>query len=238
MYYLLVISAYAFSSIIMTISLLDILVKTKHWNQFATDISGPVSMLMYNNSTSPMSLVYNPSHNVTSPMNLSNNSLFLNNHRIPFLQTSLRNFCYPSSLILSWSQLTSLPSRQSLFLPMTSSCLFVLYIFSKHGISFHVTSNRSSEFVSNFFCSLGTAFDIWLHFTSGYHSKGDGQTKCTSQTLKQYLCIYCNYQQDNWFKLLPLMEFAYNNALSATTGISPFFANRLIYYSEEQQNLS
>jgi len=34
------------------------------------------------------------------------------------------------------------------------------------------------------------------------------------------------------------MEFAYNNALSATTGISPFFANRLIYYSEEQQNLS
>jgi len=34
------------------------------------------------------------------------------------------------------------------------------------------------------------------------------------------------YQQDNWSKLLPLMEFAYNNALSATTGVSPFFANK------------
>jgi len=36
-----------------------------------------------------------------------------------------------------------------------------------------------------------------LHFTSGYYSKGDGQTEHTNQTLKQYLHVYCNYQQDN-----------------------------------------
>ena len=65
-----------------------------------------------------------------------------------------------------------------------------------------------------------------LYFTSGYHSKGDGQTKHTNQTLKQYLHVYCNYQQDNWSELLPFMEFAYNNALSATTSVSPFFANK------------
>jgi len=65
-----------------------------------------------------------------------------------------------------------------------------------------------------------------LYFTSGYHPEGNGQTKCTNQTLEQYLCIYCNYQQDNWSKLLPLVEFAYNNAPSATTSISPFFANK------------
>jgi hypothetical protein len=38
--------------------------------------------------------------------------------------------------------------------------------------------------------------------------------------------MYCNYQQNNWSKLLPLVEFAYNNAPNATTGISPFFANK------------
>ena len=65
-----------------------------------------------------------------------------------------------------------------------------------------------------------------LHFTSGYHPKDDGQTECMNQTLKQYLCVYCNYQQDNWSELLPLAEFAYNNAPSATTGVSPFFANK------------
>ena len=67
---------------------------------------------------------------------------------------------------------------------------------------------------------------MWLHFTSGYHPEGDGQTERTNQMLEQYLCVYCNYQQDNWSELLPLMNFAYNNAPSATTSVSPFFANK------------
>ena len=65
-----------------------------------------------------------------------------------------------------------------------------------------------------------------LHFTSGYHPEGDGQTERSNQTLEQYLHVYCNYQQDNWSDLLPLAEFAYNNTPSATTGVSPFFANK------------
>jgi len=65
-----------------------------------------------------------------------------------------------------------------------------------------------------------------LHFISGYHPKDDGQIEYTNQTLKQYLHVYCNYQQDNWSELLPLMKFAYNNALSTTTGVSPFFTNK------------
>ena len=32
--------------------------------------------------------------------------------------------------------------------------------------------------------------------------------------------------EDNWADLLPLAEFSYNNAPSATTGVSPFFANK------------
>ena len=128
MYHLLVTSTHVFSSIIMITSLLDILIRTKHWNQFAVDTSGLVSMLIYNNSVSPMSLVYNPSHNVTSPTNLSNNFLFLNDHGISFLQTLSRNFCHPPGLILSQSQSTSLPSRQSLSLPMTPSHLQTQYV--------------------------------------------------------------------------------------------------------------
>jgi len=102
--------------------------------------------------------------------------------------------------------------------------LFVLHVFSKHSVPSYVTSNRSSEFVSNFFQSLGTALDMWLYFTSGYHPKGDGQTKYMNQTLKQYLCVYCNYQQDNWSELLPLAEFAYNNALSSMTDVFLFLS--------------
>ena len=35
-----------------------------------------------------------------------------------------------------------------------------------------------------------------------------------------------NYQQDNWATLLPMAKFAYNNAMNAMTGVSPFFANK------------
>ena len=62
--------------------------------------------------------------------------------------------------------------------------------------------------------------------SSGYHLEGDGQTGWTNQTLEQYLWIFCNYQQDNWYTLLLFVEFTYNNTLSATTRISPFFTNK------------
>jgi hypothetical protein len=65
-----------------------------------------------------------------------------------------------------------------------------------------------------------------LYFTSGYHPEGDSQTERTNQMLKQYLWMYCNYQQDNWVNLLPIAKFAYNNISHATTGVSPFYANK------------
>src|SRR5882724_2681576 len=75
-------------------------------------------------------------------------------------------------------------SKQSLFIPTHDTItslqlvqLFILHIFSKHGIPSHITSNCGTEFVSHFFWSLGTALDMKLHFTSGYHPEGDGQTE-------------------------------------------------------------
>jgi len=124
-------------------------------------------------------------------------------------------------------------SKQAIFIPTHDTitlaelaCLFVIHIFSKHRVLFHVTSDRSLEFVFHFFHSLGTTLDMRLYFTSGYHPEANGQAERTNQTLEQYLHIYCNYQQDNWSKLLPLAEFAYNNAPSAITGVSPFFTNK------------
>lgn len=124
-------------------------------------------------------------------------------------------------------------SKQAVFIPTTDKCtapdiakFFVNHVFSKHGIPSHITSDRGSEFTSHFFRSLGSILGIKLHFTSGYHPEGDGQTERVNQTLEQYIRIYCNFQQDNWAELLPLAEFAYNNAPNATTGVSPFFANK------------
>ena len=97
---------------------------------------------------------------------------------------------------------------------------------SSQNTVFHLPSNQGSEFMFHFFHSLGKVLDMTLYFTSGYYLGGDGQTKCTNQMLEQYIQAYSNYQQDNWLELLPLVEFTFNNPLSATTGISPFFMNK------------
>ena len=85
-------------------------------------------------------------------------------------------------------------SKQGIFIPTHDTItspelakLFVAHVFSKHGVPSHVTSDRGSEFVSHFFHSLGKALGMTLHFTSGYHPEGDGQTEQTNQTLEQYL---------------------------------------------------
>ena len=65
-------------------------------------------------------------------------------------------------------------------------------------------------------CKLSTAF----------HPETDGQTERANQDIEKQLRIYCNYMQDDWVKLLPMAEFADNNAVSAGTGMTPFFVNK------------
>jgi hypothetical protein len=61
-------------------------------------------------------------------------------------------------------------TKKALFIPthntITSaqlSKLFIIHVFSKHGVPSHVTSDRGSKFVSHFFCSLGKALNMKLH---------------------------------------------------------------------------
>ena len=115
-------------------------------------------------------------------------------------------------------------SKQCIFIPIDNKVtslelakLFLLCVFSKHGVPSYITSDWGLECVFHFFCSLEKALDIHLHVTFGYHPKGDGQIEQINQMLEQYLQIYCDYQQDKWSKLLPLVEFSYNNASNVTT---------------------
>jgi len=122
-------------------------------------------------------------------------------------------------------------SKEGIFIPTTDTTTsisvteaFINQVFVKHGIPLNVSSDHRSEFTSHFFQSLGTLLCMCLHFTSGHHPSANGQVEHINSTLEQYLQIYCNYEQDNWSRLLPLAEFAYNNAPHTTTSISLFFA--------------
>ena len=61
--------------------------------------------------------------------------------------------------------------------------------------------------------------------STAYHPQTDGQTDRTNQTLEGYLRNFVNYDQNDWYQLLPLAEHAYNNSATNAHGMSPFYAN-------------
>ena len=56
--------------------------------------------------------------------------------------------------------------------------------------------------------------------------------------MESYLRAFVNFEQNDWARLLPMAEFAYNNAKNASTGYTPFELNcgyhpRVSYEEEE-----
>ena len=117
-----------------------------------------------------------------------------------------------------------IPCRKTTTTPEFAK-LFIAYIVKLHGLPASIVSDRGSIFTSKFWSTLSRLLKIDARRSTAYHPQTDGQTERLNQILEQYLRIYCNHQQDNWHDLLPLAEFAYNNAHQSTIQTSPFYAN-------------
>jgi len=102
---------------------------------------------------------------------------------------------------------------------------FLQQVIRPHGLPSSIISDRGSLFTSDFWKQIMEALGISRNLSTAFHPQTDGQTERANATLEQYLRAYCNYQQDNWEKLLPIAEFCYNNTQTGTTRITPFFAN-------------
>jgi transposase InsO family protein len=103
--------------------------------------------------------------------------------------------------------------------------LFLRDVYRLHGLPADIISDRDKIFRSSFWRHLLSFLGVTPNMSTAFHPQTDGQTERVNQTLEQYLRIFCNYQQDNWQELLPLAEFAYNNSVHASTGMTPFSAN-------------
>lgn len=94
-----------------------------------------------------------------------------------------------------------------------------------HGLPRSIVSDRGSQFISHLWRRMLELLKIESRLSSAYHPESNGQSERTNQILQQYLRCFTSYQQDDWFSLLPLAEFTFNNSVSASTGFTPFYAN-------------
>ena len=61
--------------------------------------------------------------------------------------------------------------------------------------------------------------------STAWYPQTDGQTERVNQELDQYLWLFMNKRQDNWYDLLPMVEFQHNNHVHSTTQQPLFLLN-------------
>ena len=94
-----------------------------------------------------------------------------------------------------------------------------------HGLPDSIVTNRGSLFTSKFWSSLCYFLGVKRRLSTTFHPQTNGQTKRQNSTMEAYLWAFVNFEQNDWARLLPMAEFAYNNAKNASTGHTPFELN-------------
>ena len=93
------------------------------------------------------------------------------------------------------------------------------------GLFNSIVIDKDSLFTSKFWSLLCYFFSIKRGLFTAFHSQTDNQTKRQNSIIKTNLQAFVNFEQNNGAKLLPMAEFAYNNAKKASTGHTPFKLN-------------
>jgi len=103
--------------------------------------------------------------------------------------------------------------------------LFLHQVWKLHGLLKCVISDCGPQFVVHFTKELYRLLGIKLASSTAWHPQTNGQTECVNQELDQYLQLFVNKQQDNWYDLLPMAEFQHNNHVHSTTQQPLFLFN-------------
>jgi len=98
--------------------------------------------------------------------------------------------------------------------------LFLHQVWKLYGLPKYVVSDCGPQFVARFTKELYRLLGIKLASSTAWHPQTDRQTERVNQELDQYLWLFVNEQQDDWYNLLPMAEFQHNN--HSTTQQPPF----------------
>ena len=94
-----------------------------------------------------------------------------------------------------------------------------------HGLPNSIMTSKSSVINSRFWSLLCYFFGIERCLSTNFHAQTDRQTNKQNNIMKAYLKAFVNFESNNWARLLPIAEFAYNNAKKANTGQTLFELN-------------
>ncbi|GMF36768.1 unnamed protein product [Phytophthora fragariaefolia] len=105
-----------------------------------------------------------------------------------------------------------------------TAAIFVDVVYRHHGLPSSIVSDRDPRFTSAFWRELFQLLGTRLCMSTASHPETDGQTERANRVVEDVLRSFATSFK-SWSSFLPLVEFALNNAVHASTGLSPFFVN-------------
>ena len=96
--------------------------------------------------------------------------------------------------------------------------------FRDFGMPEKIISDRDSKFTSDFWQALHKLIGTRLNLSSANHPETDGRSERTNRTLEDILRAYVSPFHNDWDEHLAIAEFAINDSVHASTGVTPFFA--------------
>ena len=99
--------------------------------------------------------------------------------------------------------------------------MFVEQYIPLWGCPHTLMSDNGSEFVARLSFAIYKLMRIRKIATTAFHPKSNGGVERVNHSLAQMLSLVVSEQQDDWGEWLPYVVQAYNNSVSAATGLAP-----------------
>ena len=116
------------------------------------------------------------------------------------------------------------PTHKSVSAEETAK-LYIDTVVKHHGFQENLVSDRDARFTGHFWRRMCDLLHTNHNLSTAFHPQSDGQTERVNTVLEEYLRHYIAPNHSNWDELLPLAEYAINNAKHASTGFTPFYLN-------------
>lgn len=101
--------------------------------------------------------------------------------------------------------------------------LFVRESYRLHGFPTTLVSDKDIRFVNRFWHTFTKLVGTNTLMSTTNHPQTDGQTERVNQILDTLIRELARNALNDWDKILPMAEFAYNSAIQNSTGYSPFY---------------
>ena len=99
---------------------------------------------------------------------------------------------------------------------------FIKWMWREKNYSSFIISNRNIQFVFYFWQRLCERIDIHFKLFIVWHSKTNDQIENVNANLKQYLRVYVNFNQNDWYDHLSITKFESNSSKNASNELKSF----------------